>query len=604
MAKQSTQHPYPASVHPVITPPPVSPAELAAYCLLKLGRVLEVETALSRAEVNHDDGPRNYYLGLALAHQGKIGEAVNRLQQACQHPRNEKVARQALLALLKRQVKQKIAQHEWDAAGVAIGEALGIDPDNSELQEMLLVLGSHLPVNYLKADKRAEAATTWEKAQKKDPTDGKITHCLALLYFWEAQTLETQGKRREAISAWQGAIRNWVSLSYNNNFWIDWARKREAIYGQIPKTAREGLRRKLEELLSRKIADYQNNYLTQQRTDDARRMSRLSLELSLELKSADALRQVAESLQQHGKKTNLSPPCGVLMLNHLGQLETAQKALALAEATQADEAGTDQLHWCLSPWAFPWIMVQERRYEEAIVHLEQELQRNTSSQEGYDLLATAYLEQGKLLAAAGELNRALETWQAALGHVRSRKNTGDEIRQEAEKAAVKEAMRLQREDDGKGLDKAIQLLEKVRGIADTQRIKENLSDLYTTLGIKEGNDESQSETARMTKAKKHMEKALELNRNNGRAKQNLAIILAGEGVELCNRDRYEEAIRLLRRAYDLAPSQAAGILSRALSAYGVYRWNHGNHYEGDRLLREALDIDPSNDHAHKNLRGR
>jgi len=565
--------------------------------LLKLNRAAEAEALLNGKGKGRDGGGSDYYLGVALAHQGKIGEAIRCLQQACQQPMNGEAAQQALLALLKRQVQQKLARRDWDGASAVLSQALDLDPDNPELQQMLSVLGNHLPITYLKANQRAAAAAAWEKAQQQNPGDLRIAHSLGLLYFWWAQELEEQQQGQQAVKAWEGAIRNWVALSYGNGFWTRWKEERGQVYGPIPETAVKDLRRRLTEQLGRKIADYQNAYLTRQCNADARRMGDLSLKLAAELKTAEALQQVSESLQRQKRQAPLPPLCGVLMLNHLGQLETAQKVLALVEATQAHEASTEQLHWCLSPWVFPWIMVQERRYEEAIEHLEKKLKQNVSSQDGHDLLAMAYLGRGKLQAASGEIEGALGSWQAGLGHVRVREKVADEIRKEAENAAIREATRLQSEDGREGLKRAVQLLEKVRPIIETQRIKENLSELYTTLGVIAGND------GNMDQAKKHLEQALKLNPDNGRAKENLALVLLDEGIGSYNRGQYTAALRLLRRAYELAPGNGhvRQQVSLGLSNYGVHRWNQGYHAEGDRLLREALEIDPTNEHALKNL---
>lgn len=576
------------------------PAELAACCLLKLNRAAEAEALLTKEGDRGGRGGRDYYLGVALAHQGKTGEALRCLQEACRQSTNGGAAQQALLALLKRQAQQRIARRDWDGASAALSQALDIDPANPELQQMLSLLGNHLPVTYLKARKRKEAAAAWEKAQKEDPGNFRIEHSLGLLYFWWAQELEDQGT--EAVVTWEGAIRNWVALSYNDGYWSHWKEERERACGPIPDSAVEGLRRKLTEQLGRKIADYQNDYLTRKRGADARRMSMLSLELAAEVRTAEALKRVGESLRRQEKRADLPPLCGVLMLKHLGQLEVAQRLLALVEVTQTNEASTEQLHWCLSPWVFPWIMVQERRYEEAIEELQKDL-RDSPSQDGHDLLAIACLERGNLLAKAGEVGRALEVWKDGLEHVRARKKTGDQIAQQAEKAAIKEATRLQRDDGHDGLDKAIRLLEKAMTVANTRRVKENLSELHTSLGVRHGNDESQPERRRMAKAKKSLEKALQLNPHNGRAKENLAIILAGESVEKFKADRYTDAIALLRRAHQLAPgnSHIRESLSLVLSNYGVHQYNRGYHSEGNKLIWEALEIDPSNDHARKNL---
>jgi tetratricopeptide (TPR) repeat protein len=578
--------------------------DLAACCLLKLNKGSEIDSLFGKRNEGEEDSGCQYYLGLAFAQQGQFEEAVRCLNHASHIPSYKEPAQKSLLEALRRQIGIKLHQRDWDGASEALSQASLIDPANVEFQRMISALGNHLPRTYLRTNQRARAAAAWEEMQKKDPRDGKVAHCLALLYFWEAQELEEQGRGDEAKSIWEGAIRNWVALFHSETFWRQWREDREKICGKVPDAVIKDLPKQLlERYLARRIADYQNEYLNQKRDGDARRMGLLSLELATEIETAEVLQKVNESLDRQEREEKMPQICGLMMLEHLGELERAQKLLAVIEVTRTNETFTKHLHWCLSPWALPWVMVQERQYVEAIENIKQKLNQNPSSSDGNDLMAIAYLEHGKALRDIGSVLEALDKWKLGLGYVRSRKETGDEIRREVEKSSIREAVRLQRDGSREGLDNAIQLIEKARGMTDTQRMKENLSELYTSKGVMEGNDTSQTETTRRDKAKRYLEKALSLDVNNGRAKQNLAILLTGDAVVPFKKEHYSEAISLLRRAYQLAPSEkdAYTTLSLALSNYGVVRWNQGDYFEGRRLVLEALEIDPSNEHARRNL---
>lgn len=547
---------------------PALASELAACCLLRTGRYAEAED-ISRKQSDAGNRGGAYYLGLALFAQGRVVEAIAPLQEVTHQPHYGSEASQALLKILRCEAEQRMAQRDWKGAGEAVSQALALYPENRELKRMLTALGDHLPVMYLKGNKRAEAAAAWEKSQKQGPINGNTTHSLALLYFWWSQALEEQNKGEEAVAAWEGAIRNWVALCYDERFWTDWRAEREQVFGKVPDEAVENLRRKLTEQLSRKIADYQNDYLTRKRADDAHRLGLLSLELSAELKTADALKRVSESLSGQGKETAELPPlCGVIMLKHLGQLETAQKLLSLVQTTQTNAANTEKLHWCLSPWVAPWIMVEERRYEEAIALLEKRLKKDSSSNDGHDLLATAYLERGRVLAATGEVDQALDAWNLALDHVRSRMKKTDEINEWVEKAAIREATRLQKEDGTGAVEKAIKILEKAMTIVKTDRLKQNLSEVYRVLAGSEFDDKFKSESTRKENAKRRLEKALEIDPNNGQAKRELSMVLSNMGVDKCD---------------------------------SAYNRNDSTWNEGVRMLKEASRLDPTNEHALKKL---
>jgi tetratricopeptide (TPR) repeat protein len=545
-----------------LTGKPFAPAALAAFCLLKANRASEAEALLARGGEGCAPGAREYYLGVALARQGKLREAVGYLSQSGHHAAYAEPARQALLSLLKRQAQSLQAVRNYEEAAQALSQALDIAPSDPELHNMLDTLGVHMPVAYLKAKQHLKAAQAWEQAQRRNPADGRLLHCLSLLYFWLAQTLEKQGDSAETDQAWRGAIRNCVALFHCDKFWAEWQAGRERVYGAKVRTATvDGLRKSVPQALRRQIADLRNHYIAQKKADGQRRMELLDLELAAELRTAEALKRVADSLSRQGRKAQIPPFCGVLMLKHLEQLEVAQKLMALVQTTQTNQESTEQLRWCLSPWVFPWVMVQERRCEEAIEWLKKELKKDSSSQECNDLMAIAMLERGKVQSVSGDIMEAVKSWKAALKHVRARKKMADEIRKTAEDESAKHAARLADSEGAKGIETAIKMLEKVREFADTKRVRFALSDMLRRQGNMKWNN---------------------ANHNSAR----------------------EEAVSLLRKAFKLSPEngEAKSALSSLLSGLGVSVYNEGYHSRGLALLEEALSIDPSNDHARDNLR--
>jgi tetratricopeptide (TPR) repeat protein len=537
--------------------PALTAVELAGYCLLKLKRPADAEKALKDGQAKNGQSDGGYYLGIALAQQGKLDAAVAALRRAQEQPATGQAARATLLVLLKKQAQRYMARQNWEAAGEALSQAVEIAPQDAALQGMLSALGNHLPVAYLKMNKRKEAAAAWEDALQKNPTNMKIAHSLGLLYYWWAQSLETQHLGNEATVAWEGAIRNLVAVAYDDAFWARWLQERTPVIGHVLPAAAEALRKGLTDQIARRISDCQNDYLTRKRDADAARMGQLSLKVAAELQTANALKHVQASLLRQGKKADFPPLCGVLMLTHLHKVETAQNLLALVQATQTNAASTEQLRWCLSPWVFPWIMVQEHRYEDAIVHIEKQLTVQASSKDGHDLLATASLERGKILAAAGEVVDALHVWKAGLGHVRNVAKTGEEIKTAAENAAVKEATRLQNTDGEAGLKKAISLLELAQTIVDSKRLRQNLAEFYTRLGIEVGNDEKRTPAQRIEQAERHLRHALEIDPDNARTKKNLSIVLTDVGISSCNNSfgsgstGWQRGIGLLKEAYRL-----------------------------------------------------
>jgi len=159
-------------------------------------------------------------------------------------------------------------------------------------------------------------------------------------------------------------------------------------------------------------------------------------------------------------------------------------------------------------------------------------------------------------------------------------------------------------DDDRDLHAAISILEAALRSVNTERLRINLSEHYTSLGIIAGNDKRRDE------CQQHLKAALELHPDNVKAKENLAIVMKNDAIDLFNDDDdYAGAVRLLRQVVDLDPGnpQHKEDLSLVLSNWGVVKCNDASdtyssgYQEGIRLLREALDLDPTNEHAINNL---
>jgi tetratricopeptide (TPR) repeat protein len=252
----------------------------------------------------------------------------------------------------------------------------------------------------------------------------------------------------------------------------------------------------------------------------------------------------------------------------------------------------------------PWIMIDERRFDDAIAVLDARAGERGLTADGATLRALALLGRGRALSAAGDIEGALSAWLLVRAETSLPLQICKELEQEIETCAVLEAARLDREHTRESVHRGIRILETAIGAVRTQRLVENLSDLYLSAGIIEGNDQSQSDAIRMPKARKHLERALELNPAHGGAQQNLAWLLMGEAIDLAKTpSRESDMIAMMRRAHALAPSEdkITSLLSRALSRRGVAIWNQGQRSAGDTLLLEALRLDPSNEQARKNL---
>jgi tetratricopeptide (TPR) repeat protein len=584
---------------------PLPAEELIAYCLLKLDRNREAEAFAARNKSTYDDGEGNeggkgdsshvcrsamgYYHGIASARQGKTESAVENLGAAVQDPYFSTSAKEALVTILKKRAEQRIAVKNWSAAAEDLALASNFKPEDPDLNAMITAIGHHLPITYVKTNKRSDAAAFWEKSQRENLDDFRITHCLTLLYYWNVEEFEHQGKIAEADNAWIGLIRNMVALCHADRFWAELKAEREKIYAHIPPEALTAIRKRLQNELSRKLLDYHGKYSKQHSSSNARRIEKLMFTLSLERKTAEILAHIVE----HAKKTNLNINvpmiCGPEMANRLGI------TISLAQLQISGVPESKDLKWCFSQCANAWIMIQEKQYQKAIEELKAYLKTSNNS-EANDLLALACFERGAQLVESGGNSEALRVFKEACGYIRQDMVLREKIKKQAEDTAIKESKQLYDTNTRTSVNSAIAIMQDLKSFNSSKRVDETLANYYTRLSAIEYNDESQSEYTRNQKAVELVEKALSLDPSNGQAKENKGYLLANKGIDEVNAGRKAEGVRLLRQAYSLAPGldRARNNLCEALLLQAADELNRGNRYSAKNLIEEAYKVNPNN----------
>ncbi|MCI0488155.1 MAG: hypothetical protein L0229_16325, partial [Blastocatellia bacterium] len=491
VAKQASNEPHLSSAG----------KRLLVTCLLNTGQGSEAERFIT-SQVAQSDGDRlRFHLALAYAQQGKTDEAVLTFLEILDKDPEDQSARQAALTLLHKQAVQKINARDWAGAGSALGDALKIDPDNSEIKQLLAGLDDMLPVAYLKANKRQEAAEVWEKAQRRNAENGKMAHSLSLLYGYWATSLEQKGEGAQVEPLWQRAIGNWVLTRYSDSFWQEWTAQRQSVY-QMPDGAISKLRASWGEELSKRFRRYVSEYEAAGKTTDAERHRRLEIIYWLEHTTASALYELKKvkcshclqmtaavpgsagdlicehsgcghSLMQY-RPPHPIPVCGPGMLKHFGVEKEAQKLVSqTSQLPNSNNLSGDltklslpfvknnaeALSFCLSPWNQAFALVANRRFEEAIALLGAAKTKGSPDRERGILMLYACLERGKQqMAAISQLpaepdkkaldnylvpaRRALKTWGKGLEHQAADSELSDRIGERIEKLSTRIANEL------------------------------------------------------------------------------------------------------------------------------------------------------------------
>jgi tetratricopeptide (TPR) repeat protein len=474
--------------------------QLAAACLLNAGQPAEAE-ALARSRLNQDAGVGlRFYLGLACADQQKLEEAIAALQEVLQAEPDHQDAKAALQALLHKQAVRKANARDWAGAAQALGELCAVSPGAKEAQALLARVESFTPVVCLLGDRREEAAQAWEEAQRGRVEDGRLAHCLALLYSFWGIALEREGQGGEkAQPIWRKAIANRVLTGYDERFWAEWAAERRAAY-QFPEAALTKLRQWWLEELERRFRERAEACRAAGEEAEAALAAELEIESWLERTTACALAELrkarcprcgrmAAAVPKEGggwvcgeadcdgpmgqERPHTVVACGPIMLKQAGLLEQARSLAASARglpngsALTGDLAGlsapvvksnADVLSLCLSPWGRAFALAARHRHEEAIAALESDLRRrgSVSDRQGGVLMLYVCLEHGKQLAAAvpelggdpdeaaiarylEHVQQALAVWQKALLHREADAGLADQLAREVEFVVVRTA---------------------------------------------------------------------------------------------------------------------------------------------------------------------
>jgi tetratricopeptide (TPR) repeat protein len=379
-------------------------------CLLNAGRAQEAERLITQQVPKEQTDELRYYLGLAYAQQGRLDDAVRVFMQILHQNSTNITVQRAALPLLHRLAVQKINARDWAGAGVVLGDLMRFYPNNPDIKSLVLRVENVLPIVYLKANRRNEAAEEWEKARGGQPGKGALAHSLALLYFYQALDAEKRSPARpsEAEPLWRKAIGNWVMLACNEGFWQEWMAERRKVY-PIPDEVAAELRLAWGDELTKRFNQYADDCEQAGKTAEAKRYQNLALLYWVEQTTAYALSELRQALCPHCQRLTSAmmgadgkpvcmlagcrqvvttwqpshklPICGPLMLEHFNLQAQAAELAVNAEALPNGGGLTGPLsdlkmpiarnnamvlRRCLSPRSAVFALLARHRYHDAL----------------------------------------------------------------------------------------------------------------------------------------------------------------------------------------------------------------------------------------------
>jgi len=276
-----------------------------AACLIASNRYKEAENLITENSAYDNSIDMRYYLGLAYAMQGKIDNALLELKAVLEKKADHELSRKLYFKLIVQKAATQMKEKNWEIASSCLTLALAIAPNTEEAQKELSQFKNVLPVFYVKANKREEAAKTWEKELKEKPGDYGLIHNLAVLFYWWAIAVEsgngkTFGKGKSAAQKdsemngadrlWKKAIIYWAALVNLENFWQKWKTEKEGVWNtKIKEEDIQDLRNTLvEDKLMKMFLDYIDKYKQNRRNKDLMRHEEYLTIFLLEKESAHA----------------------------------------------------------------------------------------------------------------------------------------------------------------------------------------------------------------------------------------------------------------------------------------------------------------------------
>ena len=601
---------------------------------------------------SHFDGETKpehlYHLGLVLAREGEVEQALAALRRVLTQDISHSRARELTYRLLLHLAEQMAQDSNWQRVADLAAEATRISPAGANPSADFARFRAILPMSHLRSGQREEAAHLWETELLEKPDDLLSIHNLALLYYWWARGCEKTGNPDTIVARWRLAIQYWYLLQQMDAFWSDWAHRRAQTWGfsisaedlailreKIPEEQfihrfqdhLDELRQKGAASLVTAYSDCMNAALLEKRSSRCWKRaiqflpaggSVSSWLMRMESWRANARNAVqgesvawfARFIQNSGIVAPSSPSGtaeGLLDLyggfgffSHFGLLpRVADMAVSLGSISGTTSCIAD-LRILFSPDGLGDVLVaiEDRNAIAEAVALLNKLSNPVKALVEFTYLhSLALVRQAEQLSSHGDSASALESWRKA--YELARNGSTDKVfsgllvdiaklaQSHAVAAAVKEAKKLK--TAGK-IDSAIQLLESWR-VLDIDGV---LLD-HICIHLCDRGSESVA-TKNNDAARKDFHRVLEMKPGYERAKQGIATTYNNEG---CTERNADKAIALFENALKWEPSshQVKSNLATELVGKAVSRVNAasgpGVRYAVDeavRLLERAYGL--------------
>jgi tetratricopeptide (TPR) repeat protein len=626
-----------------------------AACLVAQGRQGELPALLERHSGSAGEAFVRFYLALLCAQEQKIDDAVAHLRRMLAGKVEEPRLRRLAFRVFLRFAQRKLKAAEWQAASQALSEAVVNCPQEPRALHELESLRGALPLAHVQSGNRTAAVRVLLEDLCKRPDDCTLLHHLALVHFWWAMDLEENptsseknpttpaparirgnyvfrdgqfvpaGPEQEsapekpaahpADDAWEGAIAFWSLLASHSSFWSHWRQVQQTCGCALQEQDIESLREKIvDERLTKTLQDFASHYLEKNLKDDAARHEQYLTALGLERKTAELWPRALDLWKEMGdgaaarapQNPLLRFPGGILFFKKVGLLPDVNQIIDQLAGRYDDNPLLPQLVIYFSAAGFGPIavLIDERKKADAALELLERLpEEHRDRPEFVFLQAQALLEKGKQAAVKQDLFAALAVWKQAWTALQPMlrkggvtvafkellKSTREAVAQAVFQACEKESGKLKQQEK---FNEAIEVLQEGFGVTNRNEMKGLLCILYCDRGDRLLNEK------KFKQARRDFETALDLDKENARAKKSFGQTFLIEGLEIGAKD-LNRAIEIMEKGmqYVGEDPQAAELLAQACNARAVEMLNDvsgstplSRFDESIRMLRRAIKL--------------
>lgn len=506
---------------------------------------------------------------------------------------------------LFRELEQETRQQNWHKAYNLLNDIKKTATDRAVVFNFLSYVRNRLFPDFLQRGKRTELSDMLKNGLRENPTNYNLLHNISVLYYWWAINAEqNNSKDIQDHKLWDNLIGYWTAIVNNDEFWEKWAKRKPWIKNKDDldlSKIRNNLMAHLEtKILSSSEKDRQQN----DDTSLAKHRSYLK-KLHIEKRFVTYYKELKSILSD-----DVAAIPDMYSETLIRDLDMHSYIIELSElAIQKDPYNEkiNRIKYYLSPFRYIAILVEDENYEHAIKELES-LPSNCKNDSivcglmniSKLKLGASYLQNDNI---ANHMGRAEKLWgecqtmnnelansiieSAALGAMKKFKAEG-----KIDVAICAGEVALKFDQDYKDVKGLLSILFNDRGVSkwnsgltdfsvnggiydmekalefnnDNVRAKKNLSIMYSLLGWKYIRQKDHQGDI-----KDKFDKALELDKDNEDAKKGLSIYFNDLGISCGNAERKEEAANCFLWALHYTPTEKTILNNLKRVSYSKYQ---------------------------------